>query len=392
MNRRTLLHGGLAAAAAGVATPAAGLAAALRGMTHARVAPASPHRARRHPTSATDDGVIRLNSNENALGIPESARDAILEGLAEANRYPLAIADEFRQRLAAFHGVPADTVVLGNGSTEALQMVVQAFARPGTALVVADPTFEDVVGYAAPFRLRLEKVPLRADHAHDLGAMRERARTSGGPALVYICNPNNPTASLTPSDEVEGWIRSAADDVVFLLDEAYVHYVSDSRYRSALELAVERPGVVVTRTFSKIYGLAGLRLGYAVAHPETAARVRAFAADVNANQLALRAAAAALEDGDYLERSRASNERARSVLEEALRELEIEWIPSHANFVMHRIAGELRDYIERMRGEGIRVGRPFPPMLGWNRLSLGSPAEMERFAAVLRTFRGRGWV
>jgi histidinol-phosphate aminotransferase len=150
--------------------------------------------------------------------------------------------------------------------------------------------------------------------------------------------------------------------------------------------------VVVTRTFSKVYGMAGLRVGYAVAHPETATLLRSFAAGPNVNHLGLVAARAALRDDAYVERSIATNAEARRITCEVLDELGLEYIPSHTNFVMHRIPGELREYNRRMRESGIRVGRPFPPMLDHSRLSLGLPSEMERFAETLRGFRRRGWV
>ncbi len=149
---------------------------------------------------------------------------------------------------------------------------------------------------------------------------------------------------------------------------------------------------MVTRTFSKIYAMAGLRLGYAVTHPDTARRLRAFMSSDNANGLALAAALAALDDVELVPRSRATNERARRITHACLDELGLAYLPSHTNFLMHRIPGDLDTYRQRMREHGIRVGRPFPPLLGYNRLSLGLPEEMERFTEVLRQFHKRYWV
>lgn len=370
MERRHFLGASLAAAAGLAARPLDTLAA---------------------PRRRTDDGVLRLNSNENALGPSESARRAVIDALAEANRYTHLVAADLRARLAAHHGVPEAAVVLGNGSAEILQMATQAVARPGGRLVVADPTFEQVYGYGEPWGLERVKVPLTASCAHDIGRMREATKGATGPVLAYVCNPNNPTGSLTPSDDVEAWIRSD-EDTLFLVDEAYIEYVDDPGYRTALPLAMSRPNIVVVRTFSKIYGMAGLRLGYALAHPETAARIDAYAADSNLNIMGLVAARASLGDETHLARSRRANDEARAVTYAVLDELELARIPSHTNFVMHQVPGDVRDYIRRMGEQGVRVGRPFPPMLGHNRLSFGTADEMARFADVLRGFRRRGWV
>lgn len=377
MRRRAFLRSGLAA------TTAAAASTVLPGF--APVAPETWGRwARRQ------DGVLRLNSNENALGPAESARRAIIDGIGESNRYTHPVVAEMIPTLAAHHGVEPASVVLGNGSTELLRMCVQTMVPVGGRVVVADPTFEHVEGYAVPFGLEVVKVPLTADHAHDLGRMREAA--GRGPALVYVCNPNNPTGSLTATDDVGAWMREAGKEVVFLIDEAYFEYASHPSYRSMLDLALQRPNAVVIRTFSKIYGLAGLRIGYGLAHPALARRVGAFTGFSNMNQMALRAAGACLGDTAWLERSLGANEEARRITYEVLDGLGIERIPSHTNFVMHRVPGDLTGYIRRMADSGVRVGRPFPPMTGWNRLSFGLPAEMARFADVLRRGRREGWV
>lgn len=381
MRRRAFLRSGLtaaAAAAAGTQVPESLLG------TGTLPTPAPGRRTRQ-------DGVLRLNSNENALGPSESARRAIIDGLDRSNRYSHPVVADLRPRLAAHHDVGEASVVLGNGSTEVLRMTVQAMVPPGGRVVVAEPTFEHVQRYAAPFGLDVVRVPLTADHAHDVGRMRDAVARSG-PTLVYVCNPNNPTGTLTPSREVESWIREARDGVVFLVDEAYFEYVDHPAYRSALPLAMERPNTVIARTFSKIYGLAGLRVGYGLAHPALARRIAAFSGFSNMNQLGLRAARACLGDADWVRTSLSGNEEARRITYTVLDELGLERLPSHTNFVMHRVPGDVRDYRRRMAERGVRVGRPFPPMTGYNRLSFGRPREMERFAEVLRSARREGWV
>ncbi|MFI5280787.1 MAG: pyridoxal phosphate-dependent aminotransferase [Gemmatimonadales bacterium] len=334
-------------------------------------------------------GPVRLSANENPLGLSPLARRAIMEDLGEGNRYPRQARLDLLDALAAKHGVPTEQIQLGTGSTEILQMAVQQ-TPADAAVVIAEPTFEDVARYATASGRRLVAVPLREGGAHDVERMRAAAGT--GPALVFVCNPNNPTGTLTPCDEVEAWIAAADERVTFVVDEAYFEFAQDQSYRSAAPLIASRPNLVVARTFSKIHAMAGLRLGYALAQPATIQRLRLFACGNNANELALVAGRASLGDDEFHERTLASNRAARTILVDALDSLGLTYLPSHANFVMHRIRGDLSEYIARMREAGFQVGRPFPPMLDHSRVSLGLPEEMERFVEALRGFRARSWV
>ncbi len=336
---------------------------------------------------------IRLSSNENPMGIPPASREAIFGGLEEANRYPGTSRRALAEAVARRHGVPEEGIVLGNGSTEILQMGVQAMLDPQLRLVAPTPTFEDVFEYSQPHPwIDLHPVPLLPDYAHDLTRMEEAANGAPGPVLVYVCNPNNPTGSLTSVDDVEAWIGRAPENVNFLVDEAYFEFVDSGNYRSLDKLALENPNVVVARTFSKVYGMAGLRLGYAIAHPDTARSLQAFAAGTNCNHLVLVAGLAALGADGWVEKSVASNAKSRQTAYAVLEELGLDYLPSHTNFVMHRISGDLRQYISRMADAGIRVGRPFPPMTEYNRCSFGLPGEMQQWADTLRDFRRKGWV
>jgi histidinol-phosphate aminotransferase len=374
MERRAFLRTGLAAGVAS-ATPVS-----LHGMSWLF----DPRHAQ--------DGVIRLSSNENPLGLAPVAREAVLEGREEANRYPGASRRALIEVLAPYVDVPPERLFFGAGSTEILRVAVQAWSTPNAKLVLASPTFEDVPGYARPFPFQVESVPLTADHAHDIGRMREIVDGSSNPAIVYICNPNNPTGTLTSSAEVDAWIGEASDQTLFLVDEAYLEYANDPGYWSAQRWTAERTNVLVVRTFSKIYAMAGMRVGYGIAHPKTVQRMRPFLTRNNPNHMAAVAAAASLTDSELVGRSVDVNTRAKTIAHECLDDLGLEYLPTHTNFLMHRIQGELRTYIGRMAEQGIRVGRPFPPMLEYNRLSFGLPEEMERFAETLRGFRARGWV
>jgi histidinol-phosphate aminotransferase len=335
---------------------------------------------------------LRLNSNENPLGLSPAARSAVIEGIGEANRYPRESRDALRNILASHHGVKPEQIVFGAGSTEVLQMMVQAHAMVGGTIVLADPTFEDVPTYAGPFAAHIVKVPLDDRYRHDVARMRQAAQTAQRPVLVYICNPNNPTGTVTPCQQIDDWIAERPTGVRFLIDEAYFEYVDDRTYWPSVRWVAERPDVVVVRTFSKIHGMAGMRLGYGIAHPDTAELLSRYISKNSVSHLAHVAARASLGDRAHLDRAIEANRRGTRILQHTLDELGLEHLPTHTNFLMHRVPGDLDGYIARMREHGVKVGRPFPPMTAFNRVSIGTPAEMEQFAAVLRAFRKKGWV
>lgn len=372
MERRNFLRAGVAVGLAGLMRPAPSLALEAPPIRRA--------------------GPLRLDSNENPLGLVPAARSAVIEGLAEANRYPFTAMGPLREAIATRHGTTPAHVLLGNGSTEILRVAVAACGGAAGTLIVADPTFEDVTDYATPFAYRIVRVPLAVAFAHDLAAMRAHAQRAQGPVVVYLCNPNNPTATLTDCAAMEAWVREAPERVFFVVDEAYFDFVDHPSYWSFDRRALAQPNILVVRTFSKIFGMAGLRAGYGIAHTDTIARLGGYVTQITPNHLAQVAAIASLRDPELIPRGRASNTRARRILLDVLDELDLEYLPSHANFLMHHVPGDLRIYQRRMRERDVRVGRAFPPMLTYNRVSIGLPAEMEEFAGILRDFRKQGWI
>jgi len=375
MNRRSFLGTGTGAAAA-IAAPGITTLPFLRSAGH-------------YLPGLAPDKPIRLSSNENPLGMSDWAKRAILEGMTETNRYPRQD-DALYTAIANKHAVKPENVVLGAGSTDVLRMAVQSLASPGARVVLPDPTFEHVEAYARPFIPDIVKVPLAPDHALDLDAMLAAAKAAKGPALLFICNPNNPTGTITPCDDVEAAIKAAPETFTFLVDEAYFDFVEDPVYRTLIPL-ISRANVIVSRTFSKVYGLAGLRAGYGLASPATVDRTKRVMLKNTINHFAGVAVLSSINDAAFMKRSVETNRRGRAVAQKTLADLEIEALPSHTNFVMHRIRGNLNDYIARMRDEGIQVGRAFPPMLEYNRVSIGTPEQMDVWADTLRKFRSKGW-
>jgi histidinol-phosphate aminotransferase len=296
-------------------------------------------------------------------------------------------------QIAELHGLTPEHVVLGNGSTEVIRMAIEAHASSGSRILQASPTYENAIAYARPYPFRIEQVPLTSEFAHDVQRMSRMAEGWREPTVVYICNPNNPTGTLTPSAELDEWFSSAAGNVFFIVDEAYYPFVDDPNYWSAEKWAGQRSNVLVTRTFSKLYGIAGLRIGYGICGIETAARLSRHATRSSPNTMAVEAALGALEEEGWYERSLETWDQCKHVVTGCLDELGLHYFKSHTAFLFHEIRSDQRLYIRRMADQGIQVGRPFPAIPDHSRLSLSAmPDGMERFAETLRMFRRRGWI
>ena len=327
-------------------------------------------------------GPIRLSANENPYGPCAPALEALAHSGGAAARYPGAAESETKETIARFHGVPPDQIVLGCGSSDVLRMADAAFLASGRRLVAAEPTFEAVLMYAKVTRTEPVRVPLTSDFRHDLPAMA--AACDGSTGLVYVCNPNNPTGTIVSSRDLEAFFDRVPPTTVILVDEAYHHFVEDPSYKSVLELAKKRDNVVVARTFSKIYGMAGMRLGYGVGSAARIAEMQRYASWDNANQAALAMALASLGDASAVpEKRRLLNDTRRWLCAELDRDRR-RYIPSHANFVMIDVGGDVAPVGEAFRARGIQVGRKFASMPDWLRVSIGTQQQMIAFLAALR--------
>jgi histidinol-phosphate aminotransferase len=327
-------------------------------------------------------GPIRLSANENPYGPCAASLAALGRCGADASRYPGAIEEEVRSALAKQHGVDPSQIVLGCGSSDVLRMADSAFVPEGARIVAAEPTFEAVLNYAKVTRADVAKVPLTADYRHDLPGMRTACDAQT--AMIYICNPNNPTGTVVDHEQLDAFIKSLPPTCVVLIDEAYHHFAEDPRYKSALELAARRDNVVVTRTFSKIYGMAGMRLGYGVASAANAELLRRHASWDNTSQAALAMGLASLSDPSVVPTQRRLLNQTRKWLCDELARDGRRFIPSEANFVMIDVGGDIVPVREAMRERGIQTGRKFPSMPNWLRVSIGKPEEMEAFLAAFR--------
>ncbi|HYG98647.1 MAG TPA: aminotransferase class I/II-fold pyridoxal phosphate-dependent enzyme [Terriglobales bacterium] len=325
-------------------------------------------------------GTILLNSNENPYGPVPGAKEAMAQALLEANRYPDAGYEDYVRAVAAFHKVSPNHVLAGNGSTELLRMAADAFTGPGRKLIIADPTFEAIEGYASARSAQVVSVPLTKTFAHDLNRMLWTARDGGG--LVYLCNPNNPTGSLTARADIEAFVSKLPPSFSVLIDEAYHEFATGSSdYLSFLDKPVENPRVIVVRTFSKVYGMAGLRLGYGIAATKTIAQMKPYQLYDNLNAIAARGGMAALDDVVGVREATERNARDRADFMKKAAARRLTFIPSYTNFVMLDSPIPTQRVVEHFRRNKIMIGRDFH--FGQRvRVSLGKPDEMAAFWRV----------
>ncbi len=376
ISRRSLLRSLGVGAAVGAAAPALRalpISPATEAALWGNSAPAA--RADRVATAAEP---ILLYRNENPYGPSEKVLTVLRESAASGNRYPRTEYDTLTDKLAALHKVKREQIVLGCGSGEILCMAAMAYLKPGKTLVEAAPTFPALGKLAQTAGIEVANVPLNKMYEHDLPTMLDRAGTSAG--LVYIVNPNNPTGSLTPRKDLEAFLAKLPASIPVLIDEAYHHFATPGgAYESFLDRPIGDPRVIVARTFSKIYGLAGMRIGYAVATPEVAKRLAAGFPGWSVSVLSARAAIAALDDVEYVRLGVKRNNDDRQEFMNQVNARMLRAIDSQTNFVMVNPMRPPDEVIEHLKKHNILIGPKYPALDKYIRVSLGTPEEMKMF-------------
>ncbi|HKS09514.1 MAG TPA: aminotransferase class I/II-fold pyridoxal phosphate-dependent enzyme [Pyrinomonadaceae bacterium] len=332
-------------------------------------------------SSFSTANIVRLSSNENPYGPSPAALKAMTDGFSLAWRYPDEHADVLAEDLARMHGVPVEQVLLGDGSGEILKLCAAAFTGRDKKIVIANPTFEAIARHAGVANAEIVKIDLTPDYGHDLKKMLAAANGAG---LIYICNPNNPTASITNKSEIADFLAKLSPATIVLVDEAYHHYVESNDYESVIPLVKQYPNLIVARTFSKIYGMAGLRCGYCVTQRANSARLRTHQIFDSVNIMALVAALASVRDAGQVTRGRRLNAEVKKTVCAELDTLGYRYIPSHANFMMIDLKREVRPVIGAMRTRGVEVGRPFPPLPNFLRVTIGTATEMKAFLTAFK--------
>jgi histidinol-phosphate aminotransferase len=326
--------------------------------------------------------IIKLASNENPLGVSPKAKAAIKKALSELGRYPDGNAFDLKAALAKRYQVPEECIVVGNGSNDLLEMAAAVFLAPGRSAVYSQHAFA-VYPLATQARGARSIVVPAKDYGHDLQAML--AAIAPDTRVVFIANPNNPTGTFVPGAELEDFIARAPREVAVVVDEAYTDYLPrELRYDSMVWLK-KYPNFILTRTFSKVYGLAGLRVGFGLMQPRVADLLNRVRQPFNVNSLALAAATAALGDAKFVAKSVKMNRSGMALLERSFKRLGLETIPSCANFITFRVSRADAVY-DRLLRQGVIVR----PVAGYGmpdhlRVTIGTPKENERFLAALES-------
>ncbi len=350
-------------------TTAASAALALRFVTEPMLAYAAlPD----HPPSHPQDAVL-INANENPLGPCPAAREAIATVTPHSGRYLMKSTGELTTLFAQRVGVAEEQVAIYAGSTEPLHFTVRAFCSPHASYVTANPGFEGGMFGAQRAGARVVSVPLTKTYAHDVKAMLAAAPDAG---VFYVCQPNNPTGTLTSPSDIEYLVENKPKGSVVLVDEAYIHF-SDAP--SALELVKAGKDVIVLRTFSKIYGMAGLRCGFAIGRADLLERIENYGGANFMPVTAVAAASASLKDAQLVAERKRTNQQVRAATFQWLDRNGYSYIPSVANFFLLDTKHPAKEVIAAMAQQNVIIGRVWPAMPTYSRITVGTSAEMEQF-------------
>ncbi|SFU12506.1 histidinol-phosphate aminotransferase [Algoriphagus locisalis] len=327
---------------------------------------------------------IRLGSNENPYGPSESMRKAMTKGFDNGCRYPWGYNADLVKMIAEKEGVPEDHVVLVAGSTEGLKIAGITFGSGGE-IISCSPTFLTMMNYAEVWGTDINWVPLNKDLDFDLEEIEKRV--SYKTKMVFLCNPNNPTGKLLPANQVVDFCKTVSKQAVVFSDEAYYDYIKEPNYPSMVELVKEGYDVIVSRTFSKVYGLAGIRMGYLIAKPELA-KMLSDRVVANTNIMAIEASKAALLDTDFYNFSLQKTNEAKALLTHTLNELKLPYLDSHANFIFFQSGRTIKELNKVMYDKGFIIGRPFEPLTDWCRISTGTIEEVKLYNQAITEVLG----
>lgn len=327
-----------------------------------------------------ESSIIKLASNENPRGASPKAVEAMRAAIGETGRYPDGNGFALKEALSRRYGLSPDRIVIGNGSNDVLEMAARAFVAPGSSTVYSEHAFAVYPLVTQATGATGIVVPAR-DFGHDLDAMCKAIR--GDTRIVFVANPNNPTGTWIAPKTIRSFLEKVPADVLVILDEAYNEYLEPDLRGDAVRWVEEFPNLVVSRTFSKAYGLAGLRVGYGFAHPQVADLMNRVRQPFNVSHIAQAAAVAALFDDEFVEQSRLLNKRGMNTLTEGFRRLGLSWIPSHGNFVSFKV-GQGAEIFRRLLKHGVIV-RPIAAygMPEYLRVSIGTEFENARFLSAL---------
>ncbi len=329
--------------------------------------------------------LIRLSSNENPFGPSQRVKEAMVKAMDKAFMYPRSHYHVLKEKLAKKEGVTPDHILLVSGSNEGLRVAGITYAKSGGDVVTSTPTYKALLSYVEQFGSNIVSVPLDEDLKYDLE--RLEAHVSHKTNMIFFCNPNNPTGTLVDGHRAEDFCRRMSDRTLVFSDEAYSDYIEDDNYPTMVSLVKEGKDVIVSRTFSKVYGMAGVRVGYLVAKPEI---IKEMSPKVMSyvHMMAVYGAAEALDDHDFHNYALQKNKEAKEYIYSVAEELGMQYARSHTNFVFINTGVDIVTHIEEMKKHGVLVGRPFAPLTKWCRVSTGTEKMMEQWGNGMKSLFG----
>ncbi len=325
----------------------------------------------------------RLFANENPFGPSQKAKQAIIDSLSQSYQYPIASMEALTNRIIEFEGLAKDTVLISAGSSPILHAAAMAYCKEGDSVISADPSYTDLPEHAVDFKAKWVKVPLTSDYKLDLDAMEKAIDSTT--KLVYICNPNNPTATVVDTAKLKSFCERVSKKVMVFVDEAYIDYLPDPQASTLIDSVKKGQNIIVARTFSKLYGFAGLRVGYMIAQPLTIKKIEPYCVGPFAiSAPSLHAALASYQDQSFLKDALAKTLASKEFLYKTLKDEGYDYIPSSANFVMFPIKMKGPRFAEEMMKRGVGVRFWAFNNKDWCRVSIGRLDEMEAFAKAFK--------
>jgi len=316
---------------------------------------------------------IRLMANENPFAPSVPVREAMKKAMDYCSQYPSSHYDVLIEKIAKKEGVSKDHILLTSGSNEGLRTVGLTYGLNGAEIIAGVPTYKALLSYAEEVGAYINQVPLDDNLTYDLEEIEKRINTNT--KLIFLCNPNNPTGTLLEGDKVKAFCERVCKRTMVFSDEAYYDYVTEPNYPSMINLVKEGWNVIVSKTFSKVYGLAGVRVGYLIARPDIIARLKPKVMGY-VNMMGVYGAMEAIDDQEFYDYSLKMNKKAREHIYAVCDNLGLEYVPSHTNFVFFKTGQDIKSFSAKMRKENLWVGRPFPPFTDWCRVSTSTMEDM----------------
>lgn len=333
--------------------------------------------------ASSRETTVRLDHNENPFGPSPKAREALIDLGDSAWKYPYEEVTALRALIAQHEGVRPECIYVSEGSAELLKLAALIYGAPGRQIIAARPTFPMLPQYAERRGATVSWVDVNERFGHDFDAMR--ARVGDETSLIYVCNPNNPTGSLADPAELRTFIKELSSQVLIVVDEAYIDFTPEPARATVIDQVKAGENILITRSFSKLYGLAGLRIGYGVANVDIVRRLESLRISFP-NRAGVAAAGASLGDSSFRAETRRNVAESVAFATHLFQERGLRYVPTHANFIMVDIGAEGTEFISFARQRNVRIASVPEPFSSWVRVSMGRPEAMQAFARVLVTF------